>query len=240
MNAAPEREPHHRMLHHKMKDSYGPTYLTVLSLIQGVALTDLAVVVSGDYEQFTLVHWLLVLINIGVLIVILNVYTVQSILWDWIPDLRDAVIVITFGALELFLNHTIPVSMIAWLLGLAGICMMGVLGTWHIDWRAKMEPENSKLLSFLKDHHRLFAHYLLGNTVLLLLLAWGSRLAGLEAADVQGIRGVLTLALVLLVALCLGGATIIAHWYWHKAVKYARTGQVPDSRKTRSEDYSSL
>jgi hypothetical protein len=73
-----------------------------------------------------------------------------------------------------------------------------------------MEPENSKLLSFLKDHHRLFAHYLLGNTVLLLLLAWISHVVGLEAADVRGIRGVLTVALVLLVAVCLGGAVIIA------------------------------
>jgi hypothetical protein len=151
------------------------------------------------------------------------------------------VIVVTFGALELFLNHTLALSLTAWLLGLAGISMMGVLGTWHIDWRAKMEAENMKLLSFLKDHHRLFAHYLLGNMVLLLLLAWVSYIAGFEASSgMQGTRGVLTVALVVLVAICLGGAVIIAHLYWHKAVKYARTGQVPRSRKTRSDAFRSL
>ncbi len=42
MHSALEPQPHHRVLHHKMKDSFTPIYLTVLSVIQGVTLADLA------------------------------------------------------------------------------------------------------------------------------------------------------------------------------------------------------
>lgn len=43
MQSVLEPEPHHRMLHHKLKESFAPTYMTALSVIQGVALADLEV-----------------------------------------------------------------------------------------------------------------------------------------------------------------------------------------------------
>src|SRR5437764_120164 len=118
MNSVLEPEPHHRMLHRKLKDSFTPTYLTILSVIQAVALADLATIVATEREHFTVVHWLLVLLTFCVLIIIWNVYTIQSTVWDWIPDVRDAAIPFVTGALELFLNHTITLSLSSWLLGL--------------------------------------------------------------------------------------------------------------------------
>ena len=92
MHAALEPEPHHRVLHHKMRDSYTPNCLTALSVIQGVALADLAVVVGAEYKQFTLVQWLLVVLNFAILITMWDSYMQQSILWEWVPDIRDAAI----------------------------------------------------------------------------------------------------------------------------------------------------
>ena len=89
-------------------------YQTILSIIQGVALADLAAVVAAKYAQFTVVQWLMVLTTFFMIIVVFNVYSIQSAVWDWIPDIRDASIPFVFGALELFLNHAIALSMSLW------------------------------------------------------------------------------------------------------------------------------
>jgi hypothetical protein len=227
-----EPEPHHRVVHRKLKNSFAPSYLTILSVIQAVALADLATIVAARYEQFTIVHWLLVLLTFFVLIIIWNVYTIQSNVWEWIPDVRDAAIPFVTGALELFLNHTITLSFSSWLLGLVGIGIIGALGTWHMDRRARKEPENARLLSLLRPYHRLFALYYIGNAILVLLLALISYTGSIEATDgVQGGRGALAVGIVLLTGAGLSFSVLISHLYWRKAVVYARTGQTPGSRQ---------
>ena len=124
MQSVLEPQPHFRVLHHKLKDSLSPIYLTLLSVIQGVALADLALVVAANYQHFALMHWLLVLFNFGVLIGIWNHYMMNNKLWDWIPDLRDACIPFVVGVLELVLNHTITLSLSAWLCTFALLYIM--------------------------------------------------------------------------------------------------------------------
>ena len=104
MQSVLEPEPHHHVLHYRLKDSFAPTYLTVLSVIQGVALADLASVVVAGYQQFTIVQWLLVVFTFLVLIIIWNQYAMQSSAVYWVPDFRDAAFPFLFGALELLLN----------------------------------------------------------------------------------------------------------------------------------------
>ncbi len=107
MNSKFEPEPHYRELHHRLNDVFTPTYLTILSIIQAVALTDLAVVVAAEYQHFTVVNWLLALLTFSVLIIVWNVYTIQGTLWSWIPDVRDAAMPFVVGGIELFLDHAI-------------------------------------------------------------------------------------------------------------------------------------
>jgi hypothetical protein len=237
MDSEHEPDQHPNVLHHRMKEAFTPTYQTFLSIIQGVALTDLAAIVATEHQQFTIIHWLLVFITFCMLIVVLYVYMIQSTIWDWIPSLRDATIPFVFGALELFINHTIPISLSLWLLGLAGFTSLGALGTWHMDQRAREETEGARLLSGLRSHHLLFALYYIGCSILSLLLALVAHAEGLEAADgVQGVKGVLTLCVVLLIGVCLGGSVIVSNMYWHRAIMYARTGQVPGLWKFHSID----
>jgi len=234
MNSIREPEPHHRVLHHKLKGAFAPTYLTLLSIVQAVALADLAGIVAAEHQQFTVVQWLLVLLTFCMLISIWNVYTIQVAIWDWIPDVRDAAMPFVVGALELYLNHAIMLSLSYWLLGFAGIATMGALGTWYMHWRAKTEVENAQLLSLLTSHHLVFALYYAGGTVLLLLLAWASRVGGFEAAErVQGVQGALAVGTALFVGVSLVVAMIISHLYWRKAIVYARSGQLPGLRSER-------
>ncbi len=237
MNSELEPEPHHRVLHHRLNDAFTLTYLTILSIIQAVALTDLATVVAAEYRQFTVVQWLLALLTFCVLIMVWNVYTIQGTIWRWIPDVRDAAMPFVVGALELFLNHAITLGMSFWLLGLAGIATMGAVGTWYMHWRARAEAGNDQLLRYLKRHHLLFALYYTGGAVLLLLLAWANRVGSWEAAE-RG-QGVLAVVTALIVGVCLSGAVIISHLYWRKAIVYARTGLLKlgkdmDKRQTSS------
>src|SRR5437762_81867 len=150
MNYELETEPHNRVLHHRLNDAFTPMYLTILSIIQAVALTDLATVVAAEYRQFTVANWLLALLTFGVLIIVWNVYTIQGTLWRWIPDVRDAAMPFMVGALELFLNHAITLGISIWLLGLATIAFMGAAGTWYMHWRARMEAGNVQLLGYLR------------------------------------------------------------------------------------------
>ena len=81
------------------------------------------------------------------LIIIWDAYMQQSILWEWVPDIRDAAIPFALGALELFLNHTIILSLSAWLFAFALLSGTGALANWHVRWRASKEAENAEVLS---------------------------------------------------------------------------------------------
>ncbi len=219
---------HHKVVHGKMKASFTFMYQTILSIIQEVALADLAAIVAAKYPQFTIVQWLMVLTTFSLFIVIFNVYSIQNAVWEWIPDVRDASLPFVFGALELFVNHSVAQSMSLWFIGLAGISALGALGTVHLVWRAHEESENEELLGLLKDHHRLFLLYYVGAAALALLFASICYATDLQANDgVQGMRGMLTVGLVLLIALSLHGSALVSNRYWRKAVTYARTGRVP-------------
>jgi hypothetical protein len=219
---------HHKVVHRRMKDSFTSMYQTILSIIQGVALADLAMFVVAKYPQFTIVHWLMVLTTFFLFIVVFNVYSIQSAVWDWIPDIRDESIPFVFGAIELFLNHTITLSMSLWFLGLAGISTLGALGTVHLVWRAREESENAELLRLLKDHHYLFVLYFVVAATIALLFAYICYSMNLQASNgVQGMRGMLATVLVFLIAIGLDGSALVSNRYWRKAVLYARTGRVP-------------
>lgn len=222
-------EPRHPRLYGRLKDAFGPTYLTVLSIIQGVALTDLAAVVAAEHARFTLVNWLLVPMNFAVLVVTWNVYAQQSVMWTWIPDLRDSAIPFLVGATELFLNHALAESLTAWFLGLAAFAFVGAFATQHITWRAGEDPENVELLGILRTHHLRFSLYLAANGVLLLILALVSRLTGADAGEWgRGPAGWVALVLALATGASFSFAFYFADGYQRKTVAYARDGHVSD------------
>lgn len=228
MQSVLEPEPHHQVLHHRLKDSFAPTYLTVLSVIQGVALADLSSVVVAGYQQFTIVQWPLVVFTFMVLIIIWNQYAMQSSSVHWVPDFRDSAFPFMFGALELMLNHTIRLSLSAWIVVLAALMSWGALVNWYSVLRAKEEDENAQLLSLLNTENRLGLLYTLGISLLFLLLAVVSRVGSLEVTDsVQTGRGILALGIVLL-----AGAGLCAYILFNirarsQMVAYARTGRIP-------------
>jgi hypothetical protein len=225
-----------RAVYQRLKGSYSPTYLTILSVVQAVAMGDLAQVVAAGYHHFTLVQWILTFNTFGVLIIIWNVFSVQSALWRWIPDVRDSAVPFIVGALELFLNHTITVSLNAWLVAVSLIAVAGAVGTLHISWRAGREAEHRELLGHLNIHIRLYVAYLLAGGGVLLVLAWvcspnrQSRIVGGGTSS-----DLLALAVALISAVALGGSIYLFHRLWRTAIKYAQA----DQARTRNENAKS-
>ena len=227
MHSVREPEPHYLLVHQKLKGSFVLVYLTALCVIQGVALADLAFVVGTNSQQFTLTQWVLVLLTFGALIMTWHQYTMQIMSWDWIPDLRDTLLPFTIGALELLFNHLIPLSLSGWLLTLALISALGALGTWHTERQAGKEVNNLPRLTRLRRRLRLLRLYLFGLSLFLLLLALATALGQVQAAELHSARGVLALAIVLLVAAIAAGFCTVTLWYWRAVVAYAQTGYLP-------------
>jgi hypothetical protein len=215
-----------RAVYQRLKGAYGPTYLTILSVVQAVAMGDLAQVVAASHEDFTRVQWALTFNTFGVLIITWNVFSVQSALWGWIPDVRDSAVPFVVGALELFLNHTLTVSLSAWLAAVSLIAIAGAVGTLHIAWRARGEAEHRELLQWLSAHMRLYIAYLIAGGGVLLALAWvcsGDHLNAIVTSD--DFAGKLELGVALFSTLALVGSLSLFHLLWRQAIAYARADQ---------------
>lgn len=228
MQAVREPQGHHLLVQQKLKDQFSPVYLTMLSVIQGVALADLALVVGTNYQQFTFTQWLLVLVAFGAVITTWNQYMMYIISLAWIPDLRDAIIPFVLGALEILLNHLIPLSFGGWLFAAALLSSWGALATWHTQRRAGQEAENLPLLNRVGRRLWLLRLYLFGISPFTLLLAVASTLGHVQARqELNTTTGVLALAMALLVVAITSGLFLVSVWYWQAVVTYARTGQMP-------------
>jgi len=119
---APER------VSQRLKEQFAPAYLTLTSIIQGVALTALAVRVETLYPHFGVVEWVLAVATFLVLIDIWHEYLMTVLVYTWTPTLLDTLVPFGFLAAELFLAHFIN-DLRPWLLCYGLVALVGV-GAW--------------------------------------------------------------------------------------------------------------
>ncbi len=223
-----EHEPDHARLHRQLRGSFAVTYLTMLSIIQGVSLADLAGVVAGGYEHFGVVQWLMIPMNFFIIITVWNHFMADSISMEWIPSFSDAVLPFAFGGVELVINHTLVLGLPAWLGGVAAAAGLEVVGTLFMDRKAALETRDKQLLRLFQSRVNGYIRHGLIGLVLFAALALGSRLAHVEAiGPVEGMQVVLALGILAVVFVWGGIATLNAIQYWRDVVGYARTGRLP-------------
>ncbi len=230
MEAKQEREPDHARLHRQLRGAFAVTYLTMLSIIQGVALADLAGVVAGGYDHFSPIQWLMVPMTFFTIITVWNHFMADSISMEWIPSFSDAVLPFAFGAVEITVNHTLLLGLPAWLLGVAAAAALEVVGTRFMDRKASQETQDKQLLRLFKSRVDGYIRHGLVGLVLFACLAALSWRAHVEVrGTITGTRAAIAVGILAIVFVWGGVAVLNAIQYWRDVVGYARSGRLPPS-----------
>ncbi|MGZ3681504.1 MAG: hypothetical protein ACXWQR_24315 [Ktedonobacterales bacterium] len=111
----------------RLKGQFAPGYLTLASIIQGVALSALVVRVESTYTNFDAVAWLLTVTTFLVIVDIWHEYLMMVLAYVWLPTLLDSLIPFGFVAAELFLGHFVYGNVRGWLLAYAGCFLVGAV-----------------------------------------------------------------------------------------------------------------
>jgi len=174
---APER------VSQRLKEQFAPAYLTLTSIIQGVALTALVVRVEALYPHFGAVDWVLAIATFLVFVDVWHEYLMTVLAYVWTPTLLDTLVPFGFLAAELFLAHFIN-DLRPWLLCYGLVALVGV-GAWlHGQLRVReLAEENRDMHAILATPHS-YRGMLAAAVCLLSLAAFGLyTLLGLGSAQ---------------------------------------------------------
>jgi hypothetical protein len=220
MKSPAERPDAHSPLLSRLTGSFTPIYLTILSIIQAVALAELAKVVADGYAQFTPVQWALVLLTFLILIIIWNHVTTDAIAWVWVPDLRDSVIPFLLGAFELYQAHAIVAGLTPWLFGMFVGALLAVLEFFHVGRKVRLEADDPEALRIFR--RRSWSDLVQGIVGMILFFA-----LGVVSVATGGVGTVFPWVAVLLTGLWLGAYLLRTTLYWRALVALARSGRLP-------------
>ncbi len=126
----------------RLREQFAPSYLTLTSIIQGVALSALVIRVESVGELLDLSGWLLVAATVLSLLLLWHEYLMQALAYVWLPTLLDSAVPFAFLVAELFLTHFVYGSQRAWLLAAAVAFALGLAA--NVWWRAQTYRERRR------------------------------------------------------------------------------------------------
>ncbi len=155
----------------RLTSQFAPAYLTLASIIQGVALSALALRVESAYAGFDAAAWLLTLATFLIFLVVWHEYVLQVLAFVWLPTMLDTVVPFAFLAAELLLAHCVYRDLRLWLLALGLVAVAGMAAGLVSTLQTRAFPENRALVRALARHHRI--HWVLNAAIVALSLgAW--------------------------------------------------------------------
>jgi hypothetical protein len=207
----------HVALHRMMAQNFTGVYLTMLSIIQGVALTDLATVAFANRAHFTAVNWIEVATMLWSLIYVWNHFMGDALMTRWIPDLEDAALLFGTGVFEIVANHAIVWAPGAWLATLALMFLAWTVGTFYIRHQEERVVNDPMLMELLRRRIRpLLIQTLVGGAI---VGACALACLRVPANPSLALAGVIV---AFVVSLVIGAVTAT---YWRRVRRYAQTGE---------------
>lgn len=100
----------------RLREQFAPSYLTLTSIIQGVALSTLVIRIEGNLDHFGLADWLLAAATLLAFLLVWHEYLMQALAYVWMPTLLDSAVPFVFLVAELFMAHLVYGNQRAWLL----------------------------------------------------------------------------------------------------------------------------
>lgn len=200
-----------------LRASFSSQYLTLTSIIQGVALAYLIVVVDEELAQLGTAQWLFVVAAFLTIVSAWHEYMTAVTIFVWVPRFWDALIPFLVGASELMLIRSLRrPGGLEWSFLALGIAALAALLAFLNMYRSAAAEEdlNRDLLARLNPYRRVTLGFLIAASVLLFLFA---------AAEVT--TGASTTLDVVLSATALGLVLVFVargYFYWNRVVRIAR------------------
>ena len=209
-----DMKPAPEIISQRLKGQLAPAYLTLTSIIQGVAFAFLATRVETTYAGFDITDWLLTITTFVGFLTLWNEYLMQILMFVWVPTLVDSLVPFAFLATELFTAHFVYHSLRSWLLSLGLTFVVGAIASIVTSIQASSLPEeNHDVARALTPLN--WVRAALSTTILVLCLA------GWALYDVLGLeRAQIVVALVALIAITLFLGSSVP--YWNRVLAYAR------------------
>ena len=214
----------HSELARKMSENFTGVYLTMLSIIQGVALTDLAAIAFSQGAHLSVTQWVQVATMLWTLIYIWNHFMADALMTQWIPDIEDAALLFGTGVLELLANHGIIWGVPTWLGALSAMLFLWALGSLYIRQQEEEFVQDPVLMKMLRARTRPILWETIGGGTFLCLLAILCAVTGAKAHSSKVEQNVIASASVGIALLISAAIGIVSSKFWKRVRAYARKG----------------
>ena len=209
-----EMKPAPEIVSQRIKSQFAPAYLTLTSIIQGVALSVLAARVEATYTQFDATDWLLTIVTFLAFVTLWHEYLMQALAFVWIPTLLDSLVPFAFLASELFMAHFVYNGLRGWLLALGlSFVVGGAAQLLTLTQARHQSSENRDIARALTPESRIRA--VLGAVIIVASLgAW----ALYDVLRLGQEAFVVALVAAVLIIVFLGSSVP----YWNRILAYTR------------------
>ena len=208
-------KPAPEIISQRLKGQLAPAYLTLTSIIQGVALAFLATRVEATYAQFDTTDWLLTIATFVGFLTVWNEYLMQILMFVWVPTLVDSLVPFAFLASELFTAHFVYHSLRSWLLSLGLTLVVGTIASIVTSTQARTFPEENRDIARALTPLN-WVRAAISTIILVLCLAGWALYDVLQLEQAQ-----IVVALVALIAITLFLGSSVP--YWNRVLAYARS-----------------
>ena len=202
------------MVSQRLKGQFAPAYLTLTSIIQGVALAFLAARVEATYTQFDATDWLLTAATFVGFLEVWNEYLIQVLAFVWVPTLLDSIVPFAYLACELFMGHFVYHNLRSWLLTLSLIYIVGALSSVVSSIQARTFADENRDVARVLAPQGWFRDALNVVFVVLSLCAW----ALYDALRLGQAQFIVALVAFISIIVFVGSSVP----YWNQLLAYAR------------------
>ena len=209
-----DMKPAPEIISQRLKGQLAPAYLTLTSIIQGVAFAFLATRVEATYAGFDTTDWLLTTATFVGFLTLWNEYLMQILMFVWVPTLVDSLVPFAFLASELFTAHFVYHSLRSWLLSLGLTFVVGTIASIVTSMQARTLPEENRDVARALTPLT-WVRAALSTTILVFCLAGWALYDALRLEQAQ-----VVVALVALIAITLFLGSSVP--YWNRVLAYAR------------------
>lgn len=201
----------------RIEESFHGAYLTLLSIIQGVAFAYLVAQWPQQGSPFETYQWVLFIATAGFIVVAWQEYLIGATMFSWVPTVMDAAVPFGLAALEVIVAASIDISLSRYVGACAALCFGGVIAYSNYYYQAQRglgdSPAHSQL--FRNLHRSGLAILSISVPYFLLLWFWTLNTQSTSTRDTT---------IGLLCALPATGMLARIPPFWNQVVRQVRYG----------------